>query len=259
MEITGTLTQLKQYFEEWHSSNTNKFDTLHQRLIDRIDNIQNNAQNNNDVLSGKILTLANLISKKLDGSETQISNLNDITNITNKIEATDSTINFKNINNRLSNIEVLTGIIGTDTSGDTRKILDRIKTLETNSLSATNIDDRINIAFKGKDIKSRDDLNSYKTPGIFKCATYNIATSLTNCPINVAFNLVVLEHEDRSCRQIITEYEGNGIWIRNYKNRSETWSNWTELYGEHNTTPFQMQVEFSQSTKTYTVLATKIE
>lgn len=259
MEITGTLTQLKQYFEEWHSSNDNKFDTLHKRLIERIDDMQENAQYGNEALAGKVLTLANLISKKLDGSNVQISSLNDITNITNKIEATDSNINFKAFNNRLNNLELLTSIIGRDTSGNTKTIIERIKELELSNLSAANIDERIGLALRGTDIKSRDDLNTYKTPGIFKCATYNIATSLNNCPVNVAFNLIVLEHEDKSCRQIITEYEGNDIWVRNYKNRNTTWTNWTKLYGEHNTTPFQMQVEFSQSTKTYTILATKIE
>lgn len=43
-------------------------------------------------------------------------------------------------------------------------------------------------------IASGDDLNSYTSPGIYRCATASIAASLSNCPIsNVGFNLDVAQ------------------------------------------------------------------
>jgi len=43
-------------------------------------------------------------------------------------------------------------------------------------------------------IASNDDLNTYTTAGIYRCATATIAASLSNCPIsNVGFNLDVVQ------------------------------------------------------------------
>lgn len=261
MEITGTLTQLKEFFEEWHSSDDDKFDTLHARLKQEINNIKSTANNNNAVLSENILALANLISHKLDGNQENITNLNSLNNITNKTEAQSSSFNLKDFNIRINALEGLPSIIGQNTSTNNKTIFQRLHDLEVSNLSTTNIDERILNFFKGKNIQSGDNLNAdtYRTPGIYKCVNESIAASLTNCPVRIAFNLAVVEHEDRSVRQILTEYNNNEIWTRNYRNRTQNWSNWSKLYGTHNTTPFQMEVEFSNSTKTYTILATEIE
>lgn len=262
MNITGTLTQLKQFFEEWHSSDDNKFITLHQRLIDRMDTIEANKDLNTEMFTNNLLSIANLISNKLDGDATQITDITQLSTITSKNEAKNNTINLKNFNNRLSNLETLPSIIGTDTSSN-KTIVQRLQFLENTNQSEANIDSRVNIGInnfiKGANIQSNDSLNNYVTPGVYKSITDNISSSLTNCPTKKSFNLIVLEHENNSVRQIISEYSSNDIWVRNYQNRTTSWSEWSKLYGTHNTIPFQMQIEFENSTKNYTILATDIQ
>lgn len=253
MQITGTLTQLKQYFEKWH---TDKFATLHRLLYQELERIEDKSDNDNDYLTGKVLVLANLISKKLDGNTTQITNLDNLNQITSKQEATDNSINFKSLNSRLNTlspiIEAIQSKIGIDASGSNKTILERISDLESSTLSNVNVNNLIQSFFNGKTIATNDNLDTYKTAGVYKCDN---TTALTiQCPVQKGFHLTVLPHANNSVRQFFMLAENNRIWTRNYYNNTESWSNWTELYGEHNTSLIQMEVEFSDSTRTYTFI-----
>lgn len=274
MEITGTLARIETYFEEWHRK---KYNELHQSTIQSIETLMANSTDN--IARQKILDLANLISKKLDGNATQITNINDISNILSKVEATNNSINLKAINQRLTALDAAnTGLVsqilnklGTDTTNGSQTIYQRLKSLESTSLSTTNVNNliatAISQAFNGNNILANEDLNNYTTPGIYKCPSDTTVRTLTHCPTNYAFNLIVLrETNQNAVRQILSIYNhssnANNIWVRNYyAPASVQWSEWTELYGEHNTQSFDMEVEFSSdgSKKVYTVLATEIK
>lgn len=261
MHITGTMTQMETYFEEWH---TDDFATLHASLLTKIDKIESDKQSETNDLKNKLLTLANLISVKLDGNNTQISNINNINSITNKLEAYTNSINLKDFNSRITanNNEItrIANLIGTNTTNNNNSIFARLLNLEQSNLSTTNIDERIDNYFEKNEILSGDDLNTYTKPGIYRCKLDSIASNVNHCATNKAFSLVVLRHSDNSVRQIINENDNNNnIWVRNYNNVQQSWSNWTKLYGEHNTFTFPMEVEFSDSTKTYTIVATNIQ
>ena len=261
MHITGTMTQMETYFEEWH---TDEFATLHASLITRIDKIESDKQTETDRLKEKFLTLANLISVKLDGNDTQIGSIDNINNITSKIEAYTNSINLKDFNSRITanynEIARIAGLIGTNTTNNNNSIFARLLSLENSNLSTANIDERIDNYFEKNEILSGDNLNTYTKPGIYRCKLDSIASNLTNSATNKAFSLVVLRHSDNSVRQIVNENDNNNnIWTRNYNNVQQSWSNWTKLYGEHNTFTFPMEVEFSDSTKTYTIVATNVQ
>ena len=272
MEITGTLARIETYFEEWHRK---KYNELHQSTIQSIEALMQNSVDN--IARQKILDLANLISKKLDGDATQITNINDISNILSKVEATNNSINLKAINQRLTaldaaNIGLVSQILnklGTDTTNGSQTIYQRLKSLESTSLSTTNVSnliaDAISQSFQGNNIANNDDLNTYQTPGIYKCQLNATAATLKcgteNSPFVKAFNLIVLKDADKGVRQIVSLYNTHDIYIRYYyQSFNPQWSEWKKLYGEHNTQPFDMEVEFSSdgSKKVYTVLATEI-
>ena len=61
-------------------------------------------------------------------------------------------------------------------------------------------------------IASNDDLNTYTTAGIYKCASATIAASLSNCPVsNVGFNLDVVQlYNTAFAYQRITASTGTG-------------------------------------------------
>lgn len=261
MHITGTMTQMETYFEQWH---TDDFATLHASLLTKIDKIESDKQSETNDLKNKLLTLANLISFKLDGDNTQINSIDNINNITSKDEAHAQSINLKDFNNRIeanyNEIIRIASLIESNASNNYNGILSRLTSLENSNLSTENIDDRINNYFEKNEILSGDDLNTYTKPGIYRCKLDSIASNVNHCATNTAFSLVVLRHSDNSVRQIINENDNNNnIWVRNYNNVQQSWSNWTKLYGEHNTFTFPMKVEFSNSTKTYTIIATDIQ
>lgn len=261
MHITGTMTEMETYFEQWH---TDDFATLHASLLTKIDKIESDKQSETNDLKNKLLTLANLISVKLDGNDTQISSINNINSITNKLEAYTNSINLKDFNNRITanNDEItrIASLIGTNTTNNNSSIFARLLNLEQSNLSTTNIDERVDNYFEKNEILSGDDLNTYTKPGIYRCKLDSIANNVNHRATNTAFSLVVLRHSDNSVRQIINENNNNNnIWIRNYNNVQQSWSNWTKLYGEHNTFTFPMKVEFSDSIKTYTIVATNIQ
>ena len=261
MHITGTMTQMETYFDEWH---TEDFIASHSNLITRINNIEANQSDKNNNFSDAILKLANLISNKLDNDSTQITSIDNINSITSKNEAKPGEINLKRFNSKITensnNINNLIKIIGVNTGNNNDSIFERIESLENSTPSTENIDNRVQNFFNGNEIPTNSDLNTYKTPGIYRCKDDTIAKNLQNRAIDKAFNLIVLRHKDNSVRQIINEYENNNIWIRNYQNVEQKWTNWTKLYGEHNTFTFPMEVQFSEKgTKTYTIIATDIQ
>ena len=258
MEITETLDDLGKKFERWH---TDKYNTLHYNTIQSIESLANTTIEETDLIKLKILDIANLISVKLDGNRTNITNINDINTILNKIEATSDSINLKDFNTRLNEIQTLKTLIGNNTSPSNASIFERLATLESANLSTENVNNQIFSFFTGTDIVANDDLNDFKTAGVFKCPSNATVRTLSNCPTENAFNLIVLEHASNSVRQILCTHNTSGdvnkIWTRNYYNYETSWSNWTEIYGEHNTTKLEMNVEFSNgTTKTYTILTT---
>lgn len=272
MEITGTLTKLRTHFEEWHKD---KFTTLHSALFTRMDEIEANRNTDNDNIKDKLLLITNLISSKLDGNNSQITNINDINTINNKTEAYSNNINLKNLNERLTRLDredvnnpnnngkilQLEKKIGENTSSNKNDIYSRLLNLEQTNLSETNIDTRIDYAFEGQIISTNDDLNTYKKPGIYRYLDISDKSTITmrHTPVSTPFSLIVLNHKQNSVRQIINESDNNNIWIRNYDNTTQSWGNWTKLYGEHNTYTFSMEVDFKDSQKTYKILATDIE
>lgn len=271
MEITGTLARIETYFEEWHRK---KYASLHQSTAEAINAIRERVDNKDR----PILDLANLLSKKLDGDSTQITDIDDISNILSKNEATNNAINFKTINQRLTALDAQnTGLVqqilnklGTDTTSGSQTIFQRLKSLENTSLSTTNVSnlitEGIQQAFNGNDIQKNDSLNDekYRVPGIYKCELNATAVTLATdtCPTTKAFNLVVLKTANKGVRQIISTYDSNDLWIRNYyQTYDPQWSAWTKLYGTHNTQSFDMEIEFSSdgSKKVYTLLATEVK
>ena len=142
MEITETLDDLGKKFERWH---TDKYNALHYNTIQSIESLANTTTEETDLIKLKILDIANLISVKLDGNRTNITNINDINTILNKIEATSDSINLKDFNIRLNEIQTLKTLIGNNTSSSNASIFERLATLESTNLSTENVNNQIKL------------------------------------------------------------------------------------------------------------------
>lgn len=77
-------------------------------------------------------------------------------------------------------------------------------------------------------IPSKANLNSYTDPGWYYCPANATATTLTNCPTENAFALIVVAHAGVS--QTLIEYMASAfhIWTRNQYDGS--WGSWAEIY-----------------------------
>ena len=259
MEITTTLNNLSKNFEEWHEK---KYNALHSRTIQQIEQLSSSNDEEISNVTSKLLDVINLFAIKLDGNSSNITSLNDINILLNKTEATNNSINFKTFNEGMQQLQQLKNLVGNNTSASNSTIFERLTNLENSNLSTSNVNNLIQSAFKGQTIEAQSNLNNFLTPGIYKCTTNNTAQTLTNSPTTLAFNLIVLEHAQDSVRQILiindTNDNGNKIFTRNYYDYMSNWSNWTQIYGEHNTTKLAMEVEFSDGThKTYNILTTQ--
>ncbi len=75
------------------------------------------------------------------------------------------------------------------------------------------------------------DLNNIKTTGTYFAPTNAIASSISNCPVDAAFNLYVYYGavSDRII-QLLETYAGTFV-IRYYLTSSNTWSEWTGIRG----------------------------
>lgn len=83
----------------------------------------------------------------------------------------------------------------------------------------------------GEQLVYAGDLNNYKTPGIYYADSNDHGNSIKNVPIDSAFYLEVLLLGDIGYDFIVqrcTEYDGRGIFTRNYQEYNDTWSEWTE-------------------------------
>ena len=80
-------------------------------------------------------------------------------------------------------------------------------------------------------IQTSDDLNTYIYSGTYFCDTAQIATSLSNCPVNVAFKLLVDKASATRQTITITDKTDGGIWTRQriYANDTYTWEDWQQL------------------------------
>ena len=259
MKISETLEDLSKRYEEWHEK---KYNALHSRTIDAIQSLSDNNDDELNNIKSKMVDLITLFAKKTDGEANNITDINDINILLNKYESNNNNINLKTFNEKIDEIQSIKTLIGQNTSSSALSIFERLTNLENINLSSENVRNLITSAFKGESISANDDLNNYITPGIYVCNTNATARTLSNCPTELAFNLIVLEHATDSVRQFLSIYNtnenGNQIWTRNFYDYTNSWSNWTQIYGEHNTTKLQMDVEFSDGTqKTYTILTTQ--
>ena len=131
-----------------------------------------------------------------------------------------------------------------------------------------------------QDIQASENLNNYQHTGIYRCLGNGISQTLQNKPsgLNTPFILIVLSTFGNSddkrvdktyiIRQILlnvydgdtnqTQSDGFKIYSRFYSQPTNQWSNWSEMYGTHNTAPISMNVEFSSGTKKEYVLLTKL-
>lgn len=270
MGISLSLAQLKQYFETWH---TQKFDALHNiKLESYISKYLLDTGINrkiNDISTG-IINIAKFLSQAIDGE----SNLIDNSSITN--EEPNSTDNSSIIDaiTELSHININFAAINLKSlSSRIDKNSADINTLNTNKAERTYVDNRfteienltgvIPKKIQTQNIPENADLNDYTIDGLYRSETANITNGLKNLPDNFsssAFNLVILKHMDNGVRQILLSGGGNNIYTRNYQGSTNGWGEWSELYGEHNTIPLQMNIEWSQGgATTYTILQKKGE
>lgn len=87
-------------------------------------------------------------------------------------------------------------------------------------------------------IASNTDMNTLKTPGVYTCASYSVASTLTNCAYKSSgFRCDVIQTSDTNCiRQIIqpnqlTTTGGNARYERSCVISSNTWSSWYKFEG----------------------------
>ena len=77
-------------------------------------------------------------------------------------------------------------------------------------------------------IPADTNMNSYTDPGWYYCPANATVATLTNCPTDKAFTLIVTQHAGRN--QLLIEYMTGSprIFTRNFYNNS--WGSWYEIY-----------------------------
>ena len=272
-KITLTLGDLKEYFKIWHENNFNDLHT--QKIKSTI-----SAYLNDNGIQAKIDTINNIktsvinVAKSLSQIINGTSDLTDSSTLENAItELNNKYNNFKN-NNDYDNLTTISDALASHTT--------LINNLSQQKATIEYVDNLIGqisaqVGVTPKQIQTQDmpvvefgnDLNNYKTPGIYRSKSAANTSNLQNVPSEAqssAFVLVVLQHMDNSVRQLLLTAEtsdaGNNIFTRNYVASSNTWSGgqkWNKLYGNHNTQPLQMKIEWSDDPQgsnptTYTLL-----
>lgn len=82
-------------------------------------------------------------------------------------------------------------------------------------------------------IPASANLDSYTTPGFYKCTSNSTAQGLSNCPTGYAFFMMVGQHAGTF--QLVVEYLVNGNAKMYYRNcYSSTWTAWKRIYTENN-------------------------
>lgn len=217
-----------------------------------------------DNIEKDIINIIKILSQAINGD----TNLSDLSSLTDAI--TEVLNKSNNANWSLINLNRLATIIDTHTR--------QINNLSTDKTSKDYVDGEINsvkdsLGIVPKQLQTQDipldasddskNLNYYKTPGLYRSKDAANTSNLLNVPDGAnrsAFNLVVLLHMNNSAKQILLTSEnnanGNRIYMRNYLHSAGQWSEWYELYGDHNLSPLQMQIEWSDGSTptTYTLL-----
>lgn len=263
-KITLTLGELKEYFKIWHENN---FNALHNEgTISYINEyLTNRLEEINIIIDIKtsLIYFGKFISQIIDGNSnlTESSTLNNVIN-----ELANKNINLNNINLTSLSSQILNHSTLINTIQDNMATKSDVTKLRNDMEDVTGV--------RPKQLQTQlipvvgigTDLNDYKIPGLYRSKDAANTASLSNVPEkaqNSAFTLIVLEHMDNSVKQILLTAEktdsGNSIYTRNYNHsQSNPWGDkWYELYGNHNTQPLQMQVEWSDDESnptTYTLL-----
>lgn len=96
-------------------------------------------------------------------------------------------------------------------------------------------------------IPPNDNLNNYKTEGLYHNHLNDETATIGNTPINNAFSLQVLRHASGSVRQIFREYRLNlpNTWERNFYNGS--WGAWTRVITGINLTEYMQDYIINSS------------
>lgn len=267
-KITLTLGELKEYFKIWHENNFNELHT--QKIKNTISEYLNQNGimekiNIIDSIKTTVINITEILSKIIDGGSdlSNSSTLNSaITELRRKYN------NFKN-----TNFNTLIAI-----SNELSRHTTLINNLSSNSVNKDDMNEQLDaiknsIGVIPKQIQTQNipvtefgnDLNNYKTPGLYCSKSKENTSNLLHVPPRaqgMGFSLVVLQHMDNSVRQLLLSSDasaaGNRTFSRNYIASSNKWSEWYELYGEHNTQTLQMHIEWSDpeglSPTTYTLL-----
>ena len=266
MAISLTLEELKEYFKVWHSKISHT-DEVKQIMSDYINNITSITDYIDQIIeyintNSKLLLL---ISGLTEGEINNLSlqQLQDKLN-TQEFKSKLSNINLQNLYTLINNnYEILNNKISN--KADKEYVDDEINRLSDNLGVEP-------LRIQAQTINTNDDLNNYKTPGIYK--NDNAGNNIANTP-NIGsstFSLIVIENKEETVnnqkrynvRQLLltnsTEDEGNRIFTRNYTLANNKWNDkWHELYGTHNTKTIQMKVEWTNedninASTTYTLL-----
>ena len=83
-------------------------------------------------------------------------------------------------------------------------------------------------------IQANEDLNDYTASGTYQCANANIATTLSNCPVNQSFKLVVDRAYTRSESEITQRITcqniaGSTDWVRTRQYGATSWGAWKHV------------------------------
>ncbi len=75
-------------------------------------------------------------------------------------------------------------------------------------------------------INQSEDLNDYQTMGKYACASGSIASSLSNCPVSVAFVMFVLQtpNNNYTIQVLLSIRSPWDLYVR--RREIEAWSSW---------------------------------
>ena len=268
MGITTTLEQLGSRFAEWHTDT--RAGNIHTAIYNEIDNLTSMINGQTSDINSENTKIIQALNKIIKGQSTgyTLNNIPTTPNLTllqNQINSINAFISYQDI-------------YGTEANTLKDYIDNEIQRVNTVDLKKNEI---INNFLIQNDITQQNaNLNDYKYHGLYRCLTQNIAQTLQNIPtgLNTPFILLVLSayqttddtraNKDGIVRQVLLQiYDGganqtttNGykIYSRYYAKSNNQWSNWSELYGTHNTQPVSMNVEFSTGTTQEYILLTKL-
>ena len=267
MAITVTLDKIKEKFDEWHNGSSN-YDKIHKATNDRLAAVESNTSENDENINVINKQLIKLINGSASSSNNEVDSA----------YSNNGSVNFKTLKDDISIIKKQLGITNASTT---------VSDLITNMIAPlkeqvnqidTNPSHHYHEYIMQQEISTGADLNNYTRSGIYRCTDASYMQQMTNHPVDVKytpFYLIVLSgydwddtnytatEDDYIVRQIFLGAYGDNtygdvIFTRNYFKATGTWSEWSELYGTHNTERTQMSVEFSSgATKNYILLTQK--